>query len=408
MKKQLVFAGSLVMALGLTACGKTKIELEPYVTISYEGYDTLGTASVEFDYKHFVRDYRDDLKLTGAGKKEVDDLEEAAEEMGLSDSTADMLAVYIKGELDKDSELSNGDEVSYVWDIDAEEVAKYFNCELVYADITDTVKDLTEATPYDPFEKISVSFTDTAPNGRIQIDNTSNDYGLSFIPDKSEGLSNGDTVTVSVKAYYDNDVVKYCLENYGALITETEKEYTVEGLASYLQSSSEISEDTLKKMQKQCEDIITGNAATWSAGTLLGAEYLGCYYLTPKGSSSTKNECTLVYRIDAHVNYEDKFETDTSYYYGVTFYNIMELADGTQSVDLSRYDKRAQYNGHLVGTGIMSWGSEVKVRFEGYATLDTMFNEIVTKKVENWNYENTVEDKAPSYPAAAEAPAAAE
>ncbi len=407
-KKFVILAAGVMSAVALTACGKTKIDLDQYVDVKYEGYDTIGTATVEFDYKHFVRDYEEDLKLTKEGEDERKEMKEAAAALGLDKSAADLLATYLKGELDKTEGLSNGDTITFTWDLDESEIQERFKCEITFSDITCEVEGLEEATAFDPFEGYEVTFTGMAPAGRIEVNNNvpSSNPRLNYEFSKSEGLSNGDVVKVTVNAY-GYDLVPYCVENYGMIPTVTEKEFTVEGLATYLQSASDISEDVLAKMQKQCEDIFTADAVPWNAASYLGCEYLGCYFLTPKNANGygNQNECTLVYRLDAHVNYDDgKFETNTSYYYGVTFFNIMELADGTQSVDLSNYNKRNQYNGHQVGTGFTSWGSEIMVRFNGYDSLDAMFSELVTSKVENWNYENTVEDKAPFYPVE-EAPA---
>ena len=415
-KKFLVVAAGAMAAVALTGCGKTKINLDEYVELKYEGYDTIGTAHYEFDYKHFERDFEDSLKLTKEGEEDRKEMKEAAAAMNLGKSEPELLATFLKGELDKSEGLSNGDEVTFKWDIDDDQIQEYFKVELTYSDITGTVEGLQEAQAFDPFDGYDVTFTGMAPVGRVEVNNnvSSSNPHLNYEFDKTEGLSNGDVVKVTVNAYGE-DIVKYCVENYGMIPTATEKEFTVEGLATYLQSSENISEDTLTKMQKQCEDIFVADSVGWGAATYLGSEYLGCYFLTPKTAGyGNQNECTLVYRIDAHVNYDEgRFETDTSYYYGVTFYNIMELADGTQSVDLSNYNKRNQYQGHQVGTGIMSWGSEIKVSFYGYHDLDSMFNEIVSKNVEKWNYENSVEDKAPSYPVpeetteeGAEAPAA--
>ncbi len=405
-KKLVILAAGVLSAFALTACGKTKIDLDQYVELKYEGYDTIGTATYEFDYKHFRRDFEEDLKLTKEGEDERREMKEAAEALGLGKSEPELLATYLKGELDKTEGLSNGDEVTFKWDIDEDEVLERFKVELTYSDIVSTVEGLEEAEAFDPFAEFTLNFTGMAPNGRAETNyNNNSGVPLSYEVSQYDGLSNGDVVTVSISGYGD-DVVKYCVENYGKIPTVTEKEYTVEGLASYVQSCNDVSEDTLAKMQKQCEDIFAADSVGWNAANYLGCEYLGCYFLTPKnpGSYGNQNEMTLVYRIDAHVNYDEgKFESDTSYYYGVTFFNITELADGSQSVDLSNYTKRNQYNGHQVGTGIISWGSEIMVRFHGYDTLDAMFSELVTSNVENYNYENTVEDKAPAYPT--EAPA---
>ncbi len=400
-KSVMLLCGAVAM-LGLTGCGKTKINLDEYVELKYDGYDTIGTASYEFDYKQFERDFEDKLKMTKTGEDERKELKEAAEALGIGRSEPELLATMLAGDLDKTEGLSNGDEITYKWNIDDEEIAELFKVELTYSDITGTVEGLKEAEAFDPFEGYNVSFTGTAPDGRISIEDNrpSGNPRLNIELSQTDGLKNGDVITATA-GMYGEDVTKYCVENYGKIPTATEREYTVDGLPTYVQETAGIKEETLQKMQKQVEDILAAEANGWNAASYLGSEYLGCYFLTPKPGAyaNRHNIVTLVYRVDAHVNYEDgKFEADTSYYYGVTFYDIMDLPDGVQDVNVSSYDKKFQYHGHQVDTGFTWWGSPEMVSFNGYGSLDSMFSELVTSNVENWNYENTVEDKAPSYP----------
>ena len=48
-KKLVILAAGVLSAFALTACGKTKIDLDQYVELKYEGYDTIGTATYELD-----------------------------------------------------------------------------------------------------------------------------------------------------------------------------------------------------------------------------------------------------------------------------------------------------------------------------------------------------------------------
>ena len=403
-KKFLVVAAGAMAAVALTGCGKTKINLDEYVELKYEGYDTIGTAYYEFDYKHFERDFEDSLKLTKEGEEDRKEMKEAAAAMNLGKSEPELLATFLKGELDKSEGLSNGDEDTFKWDIDDDQIQEYFKVELTYSDITGTVEGLQEAQAFDPFDGYNVSFTGTAPDGRISVENNVSGANprLNYEFDKTEGLSNGDTVKITVSAYGD-DVVKYCVENYGMIPTVTEKEYTVEGLPSYAMSAAEISDETLGKMQKQCEDIInTYVASDWAEeATLAGATYIGNYFMTPKAgvSSSNKNQITMVYKVDCLLdcgNSNGSFKGIVTDYYTVTFYNLMILADGTQSLDLSNYNK--PYASWNYDTGIDNgWWGTLSYRYYGYQNLDNAFNDFITKNVEKYNYEDNVEDVETSY-----------
>ena len=79
-------------------------------------------------------------------------------------------------------------------------------------------------------------------------------------------------------------------------------------------------------------------------------------------------------------------ETYYTYYH---YSDIMLLEDGTCSVDLS--------NGYMTNNSIESdygkngfFGADF-YRYKGYKDLDSMFNECVTKKISECNYESTVQ-----------------
>ena len=100
---------------------KVPVELDNFVTISYDGYDTEGTAKAHFDKKAFVADYGE----------QVEDIN-------------GLIADCIDGSLSVDEGLSNGDTVVYQWDVDAETAESNYKAVLNYSDIVDTVSGLEE------------------------------------------------------------------------------------------------------------------------------------------------------------------------------------------------------------------------------------------------------------------------
>ena len=411
MKKLGIFVAAGAMMLALAGCGKITVDPSEFVTVNFEGYDTLGTATYEFDYKHFIREYEDTLKLTGAGKKASEEMEEEVdkkgEELGVKfhDSPADYLAVYIGGSLDKTDALSNGDSVTWKWDADTDKIAEYFNCDIVLEDKSFKVEGLTEAEAFDPFEGLEVVFSGTAPNGQARLSTSYCEKcsGISFEIDKQSGLSNGDTVTVTASSYGD-DLVSYIVENYGMLPTEEVKTFTVSGLPEYILSAADLSDATLDKMIAQAKDALTASAANWGTAELIDAEYIGNYFLAAKNPDvwGDQNSITLVFREDMECTYtKDKtdFITYNSIYYGFTWTNVMVLEDGTETLDLGSYRKRYSY---IPVTYYYKdrKGKELSTNyyFDGYSDLDSMFNDIVTKNVENYSYENNVTDTEPQYP----------
>lgn len=82
-------------------------------------------------------------------------------------------------------------------------------------------------------------------------------------------------------------------------------------------------------------------------------------------------------------------EGDEVTYTYYKFEDIMLLADGTCSVDLSRGERCSKSIDSIYGEENF-WGGFSAYSYEGYKDLDSMFNNVVTKNVEEYAYENTV------------------
>lgn len=116
-----VLAIAVLIACMARANQKVPVELDNFVTITYDGYDTEGTAKAHFDKKAFVADYGE----------QVEDIN-------------GLIADCIDGNLSEDEGLSNGDTVVYKWDVDAETAESNYKVVLSYNDIEDTVSGLED------------------------------------------------------------------------------------------------------------------------------------------------------------------------------------------------------------------------------------------------------------------------
>ena len=92
--------------IGFAMSVKPKINLNDYVTISYDGYDTLGTASASLDI--------DSLVSAIVGDEGGDEEKQYQAEMAVS---ALLENENLEGELDKSVFLKTGATVIYTWDI---------------------------------------------------------------------------------------------------------------------------------------------------------------------------------------------------------------------------------------------------------------------------------------------------
>ncbi|MDE6782044.1 MAG: hypothetical protein K2J40_11410 [Ruminococcus sp.] len=372
-------------AVAFTGCGTKEVDLNNYISVEYQGYDTVGTAAWTFDCEKLVKENPEAFGIKGDPTKS--ELAEIMEDVN----------DIVDGKLDKDSDLSNGDSISYVWDVDADEdFSDKYKVKFVYEDKSFTVDSLDELEEFDPFENLNVSFSGISPNGSASVKGSIDAVpSIYFEADKTSGLKNGDVVKVTLDSYED-DIESYCIK-YGKKPSALEKEFTVEGLSAYVSAIDEIPEDMQEKMKNQAMDSFTASAAKWADGNSLdSAEFLGYYFLTPKEGfyASSNNEIYCVYKITANITGVTEENTDEEqtaqevYYTYYRYSDVMILEDGTCSVDLS--------NGRTTNNTVESQYGSVNFWFSnyyfyGYKDLDSMFNECVTKKIADCNYESTVQ-----------------
>lgn len=383
----------IAIAILIVTSIKPRIKLNDYMTVSFEGYNTRGIARVSFDMESFEKDYDKKIKYKGTMDDEV--------RRALKNGSTFCDLMYeecISGSLDKNNMLSTGDTVTYAWICDEELATSKYGVKLVYEDMVFQVSDLTPVIEVDPFEDVVVEYAGMAPYGYVSniVNNSKNEYlkNMYYYCNDKEGLSNGDEVTVTASPDYNED---YYLEQYGVVFTKLESQFTVDGLGSYVRSLEEVTDDTLASMKSQAEDVLRAYVAkNWAEEELMeGMEYLGSYLLTPKTKDNygSYNQLVLVYKIAASDNLAeygiyDKF----NYYYTTTFENIIVLPDGTVSVDLTKYTTPSDQFNRSVKYGERSYEYRTYY-YRGYESFDTMFNKVVTTKIDRYNYETNVTQK---------------
>lgn len=399
MRNKTIFRMALIFCMALsgmvlTGCGKTTVNLNKYIEIDVSGYDTVGTARAEYDYDALRDDLKGKIKVnTKAMDKSTAELYKAFSSEDLVDL---MLMGCVSGSLDQSTGLSNGDKVTWTWKCEDEDAEKYFNCKLKHSDITVDVKDLKEVPLFDPFEHITVTYSGTDGRGSLTIEKDSSADGMSYLtftPSENSSLSNGDSVTVSVKL---GTSEASFAEQFGKLPSPMEKTYTVEGLPAYITASSQITGDALDKMKKQTEDAIVGTTSGWDSSTLDSYDYIGNYFISAKDSSAyIKNEVYVVYRLHAtstltngKTKKDEEWEQD--YYYYLGFKDLMLMPDGTLYVDINSYDKPGSFRSDT-GIPSSSWFSfNHTLTYSGCENLDEIYKTAIVSHIEHYNYEENI------------------
>lgn len=363
---------------------KPTINLNNYLTVAFEGYDTVGEAVATFDMEKFEEDY---------GKKLGKD----------SYAAQSFLANCMSGELDVDRGLSNGDIVTYSWDCDDDYALKNYDYKLKYVDAEYTVSDLKEARAFDPFEGIEVVFDGISPNGSADISGGAKDVAaqeLSYQLDISSGLQNGDIVTVTASIRYGSDPTEYCISNYGKIPSTLEKQFTVAGLNSYVRSLEEVSSAALEEMQNQAKDVYDAMVAqSWAEDEKLSSfTYLGSYLLTKKSQESwgsADNVLYLVYKVQVQHDYTndagETYNQINDIYWYISYNDLIVDPAGAITVNITKYQTPSER--FTVDSGINSgWWSTKSWNYYGYQTLDELYKVAVTANAESYKHIEDVDE----------------
>ncbi len=243
---------------------------------------------------------------------------------------------YLDYELDKDTDLANGDIVtvtaSYKSDDSKDRAAKEQGVAFKTMEQEYIVDGLEDREVVDPFTGVDVVFTGISPDGEININSDGSPYRdyLTFEADRTEGLANGDTVTVTAKPYYDSSIED--LENdYNVVIDESLmlKTFDVSGLSSYITADEVLFDNELTAMQEKAgshlQDEMRYVLGGYVHNVYSNASYIGNIICSRKENAAEgdANIVFIVYEISA-VSVDDQ---------PFTFYNYIALENVTRNMD---------------------------------------------------------------------------
>lgn len=403
-----IAAAAACVAIGIFSmkAGRS-INLNKYLDISFDGYNTVGDVVVSFDQEKFESDYGEKLQKSANKSGHVynsDKRDGLSGNLNLNVneySSADaFLAECVNGSVDKAQGVSNGDSVTYTWSCNDEYASRIYGYKLKYKDITVKVSGLKEAETFDPFQGVEVSFEGLSSSGRATVNinaDKNKTPDLKYELDKDSELSNGDVVTVTVKDSDYNSPIDYCLKQYGKIPSPLEKKFKVEGLNTYITNTSQISKASLKNMKKQAEDVYRATVANdWDdSEKLKSLKYIGNYLLVHKSmdASDNMNRVYLVYKAVVKRTYateEKVYEGTNDIYWYIEFSNLLTDGKGTTTVDLSQYNTVNTYFTINADDIWMSWS------YSGYQTLDELYKNVVTANLEHFKHEDNVNTKVKS------------
>lgn len=380
-KNKVKIAGIIVVCLVILLVGiisitnrKHTIDLSDYISVGYGGYEGYGMAYLEWDNKKYVQAFS---KALGADAddfyKAVESNDVAALEKLLDDDIdAEKLLkmiyeIYESPEIDKSLELKNGDTVTVSIKFDNEDAAE-FGMKFKGAKKEFQVSGLGDVRAVNPFDYLEVSYEGISPSGRILLKKKDSEEmvmeAINFETEQMNNLKVGDKVTVTAKTWADDQQL---MTRYGCTLSETSKEFTVEGIAEYISDAAELENDELfAQLKSQTEDAINAYFAEEQASiSQSDLKYEGYYFLNAKEVNYYEyNKIDIVY--SATITSKDKYNkfNPTKVYFPFEFKNIIKGTDGKMTVDLNRYTRQG---GISLGYKWMN----------GYTDLTSMKNALV-------------------------------
>lgn len=382
-----ITAGLLcVMLTGCGSGGTQEINLSDYIVFSTSGYDTFGTAECTFDEDAYENDISTILEEKGFWEKASEEKMALAEEL--------IYAVY-DPVMDKSSGLSNGDHVEVTTDYEADKYKK-IGIVLKGGNESCEVSNLAPLRDFDPFAELQVTFNGISPLCTVTLSGTKE--GLTYTPSQDSGLALGDKVTVRI-SYNGGEDFSGFTETTGLVPTETEKTYEVADVPHYPGSLAEIPEEMKNKMDKAARSSIAGlQENEWlNYFEFAGMDFLGYYYRTPKRINlyqESDYKLYLVYKINVITGKD----TPYSFYNYYCFSDVTILPDGTCTCDLDNYvtggEKTAIENvpGATEEDGRKHKYFMFNAVYSGYNSVDSIFNEVIAKYTDLYDYESTVQE----------------
>ena len=342
---------AVMMLVGImTACGATKIEMAPYLSVSYTGYNGNGTAHVDFDFAAFeygiMSEWNDKEMLEKLGEL----------------TAVEMTITYAA---DISEGLSNGDTITVKISFD-EAKAKEYGYSFTGLEKKFTVEGLTEPIEIDPFAEdifgsgkiVNATLEGIDPFVCLYLSNNAELSDpirhITYTADKDWNLKNGEVITIT--AAMD--------ENYqqqGYLLTRTETTIVVEGFDRYASAASDLTSTVLQSISdrayQECanggnanifdrsdeltpwaarfENIHVGDTALLAVNNNIDMEY--SFLLVPVYKTITTDEW---YDMAAGVNTTKTWENVIGYY---KFTDLVVQPDGTVTYNESYVEMNGNF-----------------------------------------------------------------
>lgn len=382
------------VAIALVACifglnnRRISVDLNKYVSVSVEGYDTLGKADYRFDYNAFYEDYKNKIKMqTNNGKSVM-----VQDWLGENYFAVEMLREYFGGNLEQKTKLSNGDTITFTWHCEDDVIKELFNCRLKYSDISVQVSGLEEIQTFDPFEGVNIEVKGILPRVSISVTNNSNIEAINdiyFSPVANAALRNGEKITIQASVRGSEETF---IEKYGMLPQPVEKQYGLNGYEEYVFTQKQLTKQHMEELQNLTYKEL--ESESWSSNeSIEDVEFLGTYIFSEKeprnGSYEEFGSIYVVCKVKVNCSLDTTqglINYPIEYFYYDCFEDVYLDLDGTLETTKAWGTGYGPFNQYEVDTGYYRGsGQEYRFHYMGYETLEELY-EYITNIYDSDNY----------------------
>ncbi len=226
--RRLALILSVFVVVGLSGCSifarsnkAVEVDLTQYIDVTVDGKDGEGTADITIDTESLLSDLMSNPDNKSFFKKNEKKVESFTESITVN--------------FDKDTKLSNGDELVFEVEYD-EDLAKDLKISITQLE-NYKVDGLKTLVDYDPFSDVTVTYSGISPFIVAEVEYDSSldiPLDVEFTVDK-DYYARGEAVVIT--AEYD----KAEAENYSDVnVTKTENEYKAESDFAYVRDPSEL------------------------------------------------------------------------------------------------------------------------------------------------------------------------
>ena len=316
-------------------------------------------------------------------------------EVTISDSD---LSEYIT--VDSYENLSNGDTITLRVDSEyINEIVDEFGAVPKSLTKEYTVSELQATTEYNPFEHLELTLSGMNGFTKASLSYIGGYLNADeFTISKSENLSNGDVVTVTIN----EEVCEKHAKNEGVRFSQTSKEFTISDRNSYVTKLSDITAEQWDELKSIANNTYTADIPNYpNTATSKSHEYIGAHLLTAKSGDGS---CLfLVYKESVHLKYQgykyygifdmryETFEKTVSIYNVYVFQTFTTNTEGELSYEYDGIwgvdcyvDSDLYANKNGIG-GTYEWA------FRGYDTYETFYTRIIEGNADNWNNEDNID-----------------